>query len=110
KEVRQALRENECQRAILVGHNACFDLSFLNAAIARTGIKNSPFHPFSSLDTVTLGAVAYGQTVLARIVQAANIPWDKNEAHSAIYDAEKTAELFCKIVNRWRALNTRENS
>lgn len=110
KEVRQALRENECQRAILVGHNACFDLSFLNAAIARTGIKNSPFHPFSSLDTVTLGAVAYGQTVLARIVQAANIPWDKNEAHSAIYDAEKTAELFCKIVNRWHALNTRENS
>jgi ribonuclease T len=110
KEVRQALRENECQRAILVGHNACFDLSFLNAAIARTGIKNSPFHPFSSLDTVTLGAVAYGQTVLARIVQAANIPWDKNEAHSAIYDAEKTAELFCKIVNRWRALNTRDNS
>jgi ribonuclease T len=110
KEVRHALRENECQRAILVGHNACFDLSFLNAAIARTGIKNSPFHPFSSLDTVTLGAVAYGQTVLARIVQAAKIPWDKNEAHSAIYDAEKTAELFCKIVNRWRALNTRENS
>ncbi|HEX2244489.1 MAG TPA: ribonuclease T [Gammaproteobacteria bacterium] len=110
KEVRQALRENECQRAILVGHNACFDLSFLNAAIARTGIKNSPFHPFSSLDTVTLGAVAYGQTVLARIVQAANVSWNKNEAHSAIYDAEKTAELFCKIVNRWRALNTRENS
>jgi ribonuclease T len=108
KEVRAAMRENLCQRAILVGHNACFDLQFLNAAIARTGIKNSPFHPFSSLDTVTLGAVAYGQTVLARIAQAANVPWDKGEAHSAVYDAAKTAELFCKMVNRWRMLNARQ--
>jgi ribonuclease T len=106
KEVRKAMCENHCQRAILVGHNACFDLSFLNAAIARSGLKNNPFHPFSSLDTVTLGAVAYGQTVLARIAQAANIAWDKGEAHSAIYDAEKTAELFCKVVNRWRVLDT----
>jgi len=104
KEVRQSVRDNNCQRAILVGHNAHFDLGFLNAAIARTGLKNSPFHPFSSLDTVTLGAVAYGQTVLARIAQAAGMPWDKSEAHSAIYDAEKTAELFCKIVNRWREM------
>ncbi|MGH8502208.1 MAG: ribonuclease T [Gammaproteobacteria bacterium] len=106
KEVRRSVRDNGCQRAILVGHNAHFDLGFLNAAIARTGLKNSPFHPFSSLDTVTLGAVAYGQTVLARIAQAAGIPWDKGEAHSAIYDAEKTAELFCRIVNRWRELES----
>jgi ribonuclease T len=105
KEVRGAMRENHCQRAILVGHNACFDLNFLNAAIVRTGLKDSPFHPFSSLDTVTLGAVAYGQTVLARIAQAANIAWDKREAHSAIYDAQKTAELFCKVVNRWREMD-----
>jgi ribonuclease T len=102
------MRDNLCQRAILVGHNACFDLNFLNAAIARAGIKNSPFHPFSSLDTVTLGAVAYGQTVFARIAQAANIPWDQSEAHSAVYDAQKTAELFCKVVNRWRELDTLE--
>lgn len=106
KEVRRAMRDNLCQRAILVGHNACFDLNFINAAIARTGIKNNPFHPFSNLDTVTLGAVAYGQTVLARIAQAANISWDQNEAHSAVYDAQKTAELFCKVVNRWRELDT----
>jgi ribonuclease T len=105
KKVRKAMRENLCQRAILVGHNACFDLNFLNAAIARTEIKNNPFHPFSSLDTVTLGAVVYGQTVLARIAQAAKISWDRSEAHSAIYDAGKTAELFCKVVNRWHTLD-----
>jgi ribonuclease T len=107
KEVRRAMHENLCQRAILVGHNACFDLNFLNAATARSGIKNSPFHPFSTLDTVTLGAVAYGQTVLARVAQAANIAWEKSEAHSAVYDAEKTAEVFCKVVNRWRTMDMR---
>jgi len=110
KEVRKTMRDNLCQRAILVGHNACFDLNFLNAAIARIGLKNNPFHPFSSLDTVTLGAVVYGQTVLARIAQAAGIPWDTGEAHSALYDAEKTAELFCKVVNRWRLLDVRKAS
>ncbi len=103
KRVRQALKAAECQRAILVGHNAAFDLAFLNAAIRRSGIKRNPFHPFSTFDTATLGGLAYGQTVLARAVQAAGIDWNSDEAHSAIYDSERTAELFCDIVNRWRS-------
>ncbi|MEO6169944.1 MAG: ribonuclease T [Lysobacter sp.] len=99
--VREACRRHGCQRAILVGHNAHFDLNFLNAAVARTGHKRNPFHPFSVFDTVTLAGVAYGQTVLARAVQAAGLEWDANEAHSAVYDTERTAELFCNIVNAW---------
>ncbi len=102
--VRQELRATECQRAILVGHNPSFDLSFLNAAIARVNYKRSPFHPFSSFDTATLGGLAFGQTVLARAVQAAGIEWDESSAHSAEYDTVKTAELFCAIVNRWKIL------
>lgn len=99
--VRAAVRRHECQRAILVGHNAHFDLNFLNAAVARTQHKRNPFHPFSVFDTVTLAGVAYGQTVLARAAIAAGIPWNGEEAHSAVYDTERTAELFCKIVNAW---------
>jgi ribonuclease T len=99
KEIRRAMKDNDCTRAILVGHNAYFDLNFLNAAIARTKIKRSPFHPFSSFDTAALAGVAYGQTVLARALQAAGIAWDSSEAHSAAYDALKTAELFCKVCN-----------
>jgi len=104
REVRRAVRENGCTRAILVGHNPAFDLAFLNAAVERVGIKRNPFHPFSTFDTATLAGLAYGQTVLARAAAAAGIPWDKNSAHSATYDAERTAELFCDIVNRWKAL------
>src|SRR5688572_25110386 len=99
--VRAAVRKHNCQRAILVGHNAHFDLNFLNAAVARTQHKRNPFHPFSVFDTVTLGGVAFGQTVLARAVQAAGISWNGEEAHSAVYDAEKTAQLFCVVANAW---------
>ncbi|GAB4355284.1 MAG: ribonuclease T [Gammaproteobacteria bacterium] len=100
--VRRAVSETGCSRAILVGHNPLFDLAFLNAAVERTGVKRNPFHPFSSFDTATLGGLAFGQTVLARAVEAAGIEWDNSQAHSAIYDAQRTAELFCLVVNRWK--------
>jgi ribonuclease T len=102
REVRAAVRRHGCTRAILVGHNSFFDLNFLNAAVERCGIKRNPFHPFSSLDTATLGAVAYGQTVLSRIVEAAGLEWDSSSAHSAGYDARITADVFCLIVNQFR--------
>ncbi len=101
KTVRQRMKAYGCKRAILVGHNPSFDLGFINAAVARSGIKRNPFHPFSTFDTATLGGLAYGQTVLSRAVIAAGIHWDPEQAHSARYDTEKTAELFCNIVNRW---------
>lgn len=108
--VRQAVRDNGCNRAILVGHNSSFDLGFLNAAIQRTGHKRSPFHPFSSFDTVALAGLAFGQTVLAKATEAAGLTWDPSQAHSAIYDTEITAALFCTIVNRWRAMSVNADS
>lgn len=102
--VRKAIREQNCRRAVLVGHNATFDLGFLRAAVDRTQFKRDPFHPFTTLDTAALSAVSFGQTVLARAVTAAGLSWNPQEAHSAIYDAEKTAELFCEIVNRFKPL------
>jgi ribonuclease T len=114
KEVRAGMQLAGCKRAILVGHNAWFDLSFLNAAIARTGIKRSPFHPFSSFDTATLAGAAFGQTVLSKASTIAGLGWDSGSAHSASYDAERTADLFCKICNelsgsfRWAEGRARE--
>lgn len=108
KPIKAAIKRNNCTKAILVGHNPAFDIAFLNAAIHRTQIKKSPFHPFSTFDTATLGGLAYQQTVLAKIAQSAGMEWDNERAHSALYDAEKTAELFCKIVNRWKHLEAKE--
>lgn len=99
--VRKAVKEAGCSRAILVGHNPALDINFLNAAVRRTGHKRNPFHPFSVFDTATLGGLAYGQTVLARAVAASGHEWDSTCAHSALYDATKTADVFCAIVNHW---------
>ena len=88
---------------ILVAHNAAFDQQFLNRALVRTNVKRSPFHPFSFIDTASLAAVAFGHTVLSEACARAEISFDKDQAHSALYDAERTAELFCAVVNAWEA-------
>lgn len=104
KPVRAAMQAAGCQRAILVGHNAHFDLAFLNAAIRRIGYKRNPFHNFSVFDTASLAGLVYGQTVLSRALQAAGLEWNGQDAHSARYDVERTSELFCTMVNAWKAL------
>src|SRR6187431_3603666 len=110
-EVRNAMKAQDCRRAILVGHNAAFDLGFLNAAVARAEIKRNPFHPFSCFDTATLAGAAFGQTVLAKAAQVCGIAWDSSEAHSAKYDAERTADVFCAVCNAldgaWRKAEVR---
>ena len=102
--VRKEIRDTGCTRAVMVAHNAHFDAGFMNAAATRCDIKRNPFHPFSFFDTATLAGLAYGQTVLAQACKRAGIDFSNAEAHSAIYDCEKTAELFCTIVNLWQAL------
>ncbi len=103
--IRKAVAGTGCNRAILVGHNAAFDLSFVKAAVERTGCKRNPFHSFSVFDTVSLAGLVFGQTVLAKSAQAAGLSWDNGSAHSAVYDTEQSARLFCWIVNRWRDLD-----
>ena len=104
-QVRQECKNKGCTRAVLVGHNAWFDQHFLNAAIARNLSLKNPFHKFTSLDTATLSALAYGQTVLPKALEEAGIPYDTEEAHSALYDAQCTAALFCTIINKWKSMN-----
>lgn len=102
--INKALKQSCCQRAVLIGHNAWFDLLFVKAAAKRAGVK-LPFHAFTCFDTATLAGMMYGQTVLAKAMASAGIPFNADEAHSAIYDAEKTAELFCKMMNTWQGLH-----
>ena len=104
KSIRSEVKRTGCNRAIMVAHNASFDQAFINIASERTDVKRNPFHPFSSFDTATLCGLAYGQTVLSRACAAAGIEFNNELAHSAEYDCDKTAELFCSIVNLWREL------
>ncbi|WP_372872230.1 ribonuclease T [Shewanella sp.] len=104
KAVRKGMKASDCHRAVVVAHNAAFDHGFVTKAIDRSGVKRTPFHPFATFDTACLSGLALGHTVLAQACKIAGIPFDNKEAHSALYDTERTAELFCHIVNRWKAL------
>ncbi|WP_420849309.1 ribonuclease T [Pseudidiomarina insulisalsae] len=104
KPIRKAQKAAGCQRSVLVGHNATFDLGFVMAAAERCNIKRNPFHPFVTFDTAALAALTLGQTVLIKACQAAGIAFDSKEAHSALYDTERTAELFCWMINRYKNL------
>lgn len=99
--IHKDMKPQKCKRAIMIGHNTTMDHNFIFAAAERNKISRNPFHPFSTFDTVSLAGLAYGQTVLSRAAQAAGLEWDTREAHTALYDAKMTAELFCIIVNRW---------
>lgn len=104
RQIRKEQKDAGCQRAIIVAHNAQFDHSFVKAASERAKLKRIPFHPFATFDTATLSGLAYGQTVLAKACKTAGMDFDAKEAHSALYDTQKTAELFCGIVNKWKEL------
>lgn len=102
--VRQNLRRHNCQRAIMVAHNAAFDQQFMHTMVERTSVKRDPFHPFTFIDTASLAAVTYGHTVLSEVCKRAGIEFDSERAHGALYDAERTADVFCHIVNAWGPL------
>ena len=104
KEVKKAQKASDCHRSIIVAHNAAFDHGFVTKAIERNGLKRTPFHPFATFDTAALSGLALGHTVLAKACSIAGIDFDNKEAHSALYDTERTAELFCHIVNKWKTL------
>lgn len=104
KLVRKGIKETGCSRAIMVAHNATFDLNFMNAAAERSALKRNPFHPFVTFDTAALSGLVVGQTVLAKACSAAGIAFDSSQAHSALYDTTQTADLFCELVNRWKRL------
>ncbi|WP_301098489.1 ribonuclease T [Otariodibacter sp.] len=104
KMIRKAVKDAGCQRAVIVAHNATFDQAFLQEAVKRINAKRDPFHPFALFDTATLGGFMYGQTVLVKACQMAGIAFDGKQAHSALYDTERTAELFCTMVNKLKDL------
>ncbi len=102
KTVNQGVKDTNCNRAVIVAHNASFDHNFVMAAAHRAGLKRNPFHHFVTFDTAALSALVLGQTVLAKACATAGIAFDSNQAHGALYDTAQTAALFCDLVNRWK--------
>jgi ribonuclease T len=93
KTVRDEMKFAGCHRAIMVAHNASFDQGFLNTACDRLKIKRNPFHPFTALDTATLGALAFGHTVLSEACRRAGL--DFSEARPITRPTTPSAQPNC---------------
>ncbi|WP_449720059.1 ribonuclease T, partial [Actinomadura verrucosospora] len=81
KVIRKGMKNTDCNRAIIVAHNANFDHSFVMNAAERAGLKRNPFHPFATFDTAALSGLVFGQTILAKACVSAGIPFDGKQAH-----------------------------
>lgn len=93
--------------AVLIAHNAPFDMEFLRRLEAKLGLRfDNPV-----LDTVLLSAVIYGQHEvhsLDALTHRLGITIPEEARHTAIGDTVATADAFLKLLPmlKGRALNT----
>ena len=97
-----------CQNAVMVAHNADFDMSFIRHNCDLLGLECEK----TVLDTVALARVllpSLNRFKLNTIAKALNISLENH--HRAVDDAACTAEIFTKFVEmlRERGIETMEN-
>ena len=89
----------------MVAHNAKFDISFIEMAM-----KKYNFGEFKNtvIDTLELSRAldqGFARHNLSALVKRYNVPWEEDAHHRADYDAEGTARVFSKMVNKLIAQN-----
>lgn len=83
--------------AVIVAHNAPFDMAFLRRHAGRMGVSWD--HPI--LDTVLLSAVLFGSSethTLDALCSRLNITIPERLRHTALGDAYATAQTLCKML------------
>jgi len=84
-----------CGDAVLVAHNANFDMSFIKENAARLGIRRE----FTYIDTVGIARVLLpnqAKHTLDAVAKTLNISLENH--HRAVDDAQATAEIFVKFI------------
>ena len=89
----------------LVAHNAKFDTSFLQMAYQKYNLGELTN---TIIDTLELSRTLdnnYARHSLSALVKRYEIPWDEDAHHRADYDAEGTALVFHKMLQKLSARN-----
>ncbi|MEY8337181.1 PolC-type DNA polymerase III [Lachnospiraceae bacterium 62-35] len=102
--IEQALPEflDFCKDAVLVGHNASFDVGFIAYNCRRQGISFSP----TVVDTVALAQMllpGLNRYKLDMVAKALGISLLNH--HRAVDDAKATAEIFLKFVEKLKGMD-----
>ncbi|MBR2757783.1 MAG: ATP-dependent DNA helicase DinG [Exiguobacterium sp.] len=87
---------------VFVAHNVAFDLTFLNESLEQAGYLAFQGR---AIDTVELARILY-PTLESHALEALSDTFDlvHTDAHRALSDAEATAELFIRMLDRLRDL------
>ena len=89
----------------MVAHNAKFDISFIEMAMKKYGLgefKNTVIDTLELSRTLDQGYARHG---LSALVKRYNVPWEEDAHHRADYDAEGTAYVFSKMLQKLTAQN-----
>ena len=89
----------------MVAHNAKFDISFIEMAMKKYGLgefKNTVIDTLELSRTLDQGFARHG---LSALVKRYNVPWEEDAHHRADYDAEGTALVFSKMLQKLLAQN-----
>lgn len=88
--------------AVLIAHNAPFDMGLLRAAAGETGVE----FPNRVLDTVLLSAMIWGKSAphsLDALAARLEVTIPPERRHTAMGDAEATAQIFLRLIPALRA-------
>ena len=83
--------------AVLVAHNAPFDMGLLRTAASETGVE----FPNRVLDTVLLSAMVWGQSAphaLDALAERLGVTIPPERRHTAMGDTEATAQIFLQLI------------
>ena len=94
----------------MVAHNAKFDISFIESAMRKYNLgefKNTVIDTLELSRTLDQGFARHN---LSALVKRYNVPWEEDAHHRADYDAEGTALVFAKMLQKLTSQNFKKIS
>lgn len=84
----------------LVAHNAKFDISFVSSAMKKYNLGEFNYTVIDTLELSRALDQGFARHGLSALVKRYNVPWDEDAHHRADYDAEGTALVFHKMMQK----------
>ena len=84
----------------MVAHNAKFDVSFLEMAYRKYNLGEFKNPVIDTLELSRTLDNTYARHSLSALVKRYNVPWDEESHHRGDYDAEGTALVFYKMLEK----------
>ena len=89
----------------MVAHNAKFDISFIEMSMKKYNLGKFTNTVIDTLELSRTLDQGFARHSLSALVKRYNVPWDEDAHHRADYDAEGTAYVYHKMMEKMIAQN-----